>query len=53
MNLKNYPEIKKELNKLDFQSTNEQNIDKIEKVGIKTPLTASHPYIKNKLIQSL
>ena len=45
-----YPEIKKELNKLDFQNTNEQNIDKIEKIGIKTPLRALHPYIKNKLI---
>ena len=45
-----YPEIKKELNKLDLKNTNEQNMDKIEKIGIKTPLKASHPYIKNKLI---
>ena len=47
---KSYPELKTELDKLDLQNTNEQNIDKIEKIGIKTPLTALHPYIKNKLI---
>ena len=47
---KNYPEIKKELNKLDLQNTSEEYLDKVEKIGIKTPLKASHPYIKDKLI---
>ena len=47
---KDYPEINKELNKLNLKNTNEENIDKIEKIGIKTPLKASHPFLKNKLI---
>ena len=46
----NYPKIKEELVKLNFESTNEQNLDKIEKIGYKTPLKASHPFLKNKLI---
>ena len=45
-----YPEINKELNKLNLENNNEQNIDKIEKIGIKIPLEASHPFLKNKLI---
>ncbi len=47
---KKYPKIIQELNKFELHSTNEQNLDKIEKIGIKTPLKASHPFIKNKLI---
>ncbi len=47
---KDYPEINKEINKLNLKNTNEQNIDRIEKIGIKTPLKASHPFLKNKLI---
>ena len=47
---KKYPKIVQELNKLNLNNTNEQNLDKIEKIGIKTPLKASHPFIKNKLI---
>ena len=47
---RNYPKIKEELIKLDLKYTNEQNLDKIEKIGIKTPLEASHPFIKNKFI---
>ncbi|MFL2821811.1 MAG: leucine--tRNA ligase [Alphaproteobacteria bacterium] len=47
---KDYPEINKEINKLNLKNTNEQNIDKIEKIGIKIPLKASHPFLKNKLI---
>ena len=47
---KDYPEIHKKVNKLNFESTNEQNLDKIEKIGIETPLKASHPFLKNKLI---
>ncbi len=47
---KKYPKIIKELNKFDIDNTNEQNLDKIEKIGIKTPLKALHPFIKNKLI---
>ncbi len=46
----NYPYLKKELKKLNLKNTNEQNIDKIEKIGIKIPLKASHPFLKNKLI---
>ena len=45
-----YPKIKKELSKINLNHTNEQNLDKIEKIGIKTPLKASHPFIKDKLI---
>merc|ERR1711991_1215143 len=45
-----YPNIVQELNKFDLNNTNEQNLDKIEKIGIKTPLKASHPFIKDKLI---
>ncbi len=49
--LKNdYPEIEKALTKLEFKNTNEQNLDRIEKIGILTPLKASHPFEKNKLI---
>ena len=40
----NYPEIKKEIEKLDLKNTHEQNLDKIEKIGIETPLKASHPF---------
>ena len=47
---KNYPKINKELNELNLLNTNEQNIEKIEKIGIKTPVKAVHPYLKNKLI---
>merc|ERR1712078_4257 len=47
---KDYPEIKKELNKLNLKNNNEQNIDKIEKIGVKVPLKASHPFLRNKLI---
>ena len=47
---KDYPEINKEINKLNLKNTNEQNVDKIEKIGIKIPLKASHPFLKNKLI---
>ena len=47
---KDYPEINKELKKLNLKNNNEQNIDKIEKIGIKIPLKASHPFLKNKLI---
>ena len=47
---KKYPKIVQELNKFNLDNTNEQNLDKIEKIGIKTPLKASHPFIKNKLI---
>ena len=47
---KNNPEINKELEKLNLENTNEQNLDKIEKIGIKTPLNASHPFIKDKHI---
>ena len=46
----NYPEIQEELLKLNLKSTNEQNLDKIEKIGYKTPLKASHPFVKDKLI---
>ena len=35
---KNNPEINKELEKLNLENTNEQNLDKIEKIGIKTHL---------------
>ena len=45
-----YPEINREINKLDLKNANEQNMDKIEKIGIKIPLEASHPFIKDKLI---
>ncbi len=45
-----YPEINKELNKLNLKNSNEKDIDKIEKIGIKIPLKASHPFIKDKLI---
>ena len=45
----NYPYLNKELKKLNLKNTNEQNIDKIEKIGIKIPLEASHPFLKNKL----
>ncbi len=46
--LKNdYPEINEKLIKLNLKNTNEQNLDKI---GLKTPLKASHPFIKDKLI---
>ncbi len=45
-----YPEIKKELNKLDLKNTSEYNVDKIEKIGIETQIKASHPFLKNKLI---
>ena len=49
--LKNdYPKLKKALTKLDLKNTNEQNLDKIEKIGIKTPLQASHPFVEDKLI---
>ena len=47
---RNYPEIKQELNKLDLKDINEQDLDNIEKIGIKTPLKALHPFIKNKFI---
>ncbi len=47
---KNYPSLNKELKKLNLNNTNEQNLDRIEKIGIKTSLKASHPFIKNKLI---
>ncbi len=47
---KNYPNLNKELNKLNLKVTNEQNMDKIEKIGVKIPLKASHPFLKNKLI---
>ena len=47
---KNYPYLNTELKKLNLKNTNEQNIDKIEKIGIKIPLKASHPFLKNKLI---
>ncbi len=47
---KKFPEINKELNKLNFKDTNEHNIDKVEKIGIRIPLKASHPFLKNKLI---
>ena len=47
---KNYPKIKQELSKLDLKDINAQDLDKIEKIGIKTPLEASHPFIKNKSI---
>ena len=47
---KNYPEIRKEINKLDLQNNSEHNLDKIEKIGIKTPFKVSHPFLKNKLI---
>ena len=45
-----YPEINREINKLDLKNANEQNMDKIEKIGIKIPLEASHPFIKDNLI---
>ena len=49
--LKNdYPKINEELKKLHLNTTNEQDLDKIEKIGFKIPLKASHPFIKNKLI---
>merc|ERR1711991_779072 len=47
---KKYPKIVQELNKFNLDESNEQNLDKIEKIGIKTPLKALHPFIKNKLI---
>ena len=47
---KDYPEINKELNKLNLKNTSEENIDKIEKIGIKIPVKASHPFLENKLI---
>ncbi len=47
---KHYPNLDKELNKLKLKNTNEQNIDKIEKIGIKLPQKASHPFLKNKLL---
>ena len=47
---KKYPEINNELNKINIKNTNEQNIDKIEKIGVKIPVKASHPFIKDKLI---
>ena len=46
----NYPDLKKELNKFDIQNTSDYNLDKIEKIGIKTPINALHPFLKNKLI---
>ncbi len=46
----NYPEINNKLKTLLSSNTNEQNLDKIEKIGIETPLKASHPFIKSKLI---
>jgi len=46
----NFPRIKQDINKLKLNATNEHNLDKIEKIGIKTPLKASHPFLKNKLI---
>ena len=45
-----YPKIKEALTKLDLKNTNEQNLDKVEKIGIDTTLKASHPFLKNKLI---
>ena len=49
--LKNdYPKINEKLKKLNLNTTNEQDLDKIEKIGFKIPLKASHPFIKNKLI---
>ncbi|MDC3063458.1 leucine--tRNA ligase [Alphaproteobacteria bacterium] len=47
---KDYPEINEKLTELNLKITNEQNLDKIEKIGLKTPLSAFHPFIKNKLI---
>ena len=47
---KRYPEINKKLIDLNLNITGEQNLDKIEKIGIEIPLKASHPFIKNKLI---
>ena len=47
---KKYPEINSELNKINIKNTNEQNLDKIEKIGVKIPVKASHPFIKDKLI---
>ena len=47
---KDYPEINKELNKLNLKNFSEESIDKIEKIGVKIPLKASHPFLKNKLI---
>ena len=44
------PAIQEELLKLNLKITNEQNLDKIEKIGYKTPLEASHPFVKDKLI---
>ena len=46
----NYPKINEELKKLHLNTANEQDLDKIEKIGFKIPLKASHPFIKNKLI---
>ncbi len=47
---KSYPNLNKELNNLNLKNTNERNIDKIDKIGIKIPLQASHPFLDNKLI---
>ncbi len=48
--IKIFPEIKDKLNKINIKNTNEQNLDKIEKIGIKIPVKASHPFIKDKAI---
>ena len=36
--------------KINIKNTNEQNLDKIEKIGYKIPLKVYHPFIKDKLI---
>jgi len=45
-----YPKVETEVNKNIKNNVNQDNLDKIEKIGVKIPLTASHPFIKDKRI---
>ncbi len=47
---KTYPEINDKLKKINIKNTNEQNLDKIEKIGIKIPVKVSHPFIKDRFL---
>ena len=42
--------LKKELNGIEFKAKSEEEIEKLDKVGIKTSFTAVHPLLKNKRI---
>ena len=48
--IKENKHIENQLNSIEFKANSEEEIEKLDKVGIKTPFTAIHPFIKEKRI---